>query len=182
MSTHPECSSVREFPAEISHCNGADVEPYAVRAREPVSGIGNILGDREREEGVGGREKDGETRSGGARESGEGRREGGREKCRVHATGRARSDDGRLPFPLHGNPARTHSDGGDPGRGTRTPTRAAATSLRSAQLRLGATRRRRAPYPACVTHDIRRVLFTFASGQGAVGPWRLPSARRVFRG
>lgn len=87
INTHPGCSSVRGSPAEISHCNGANVEPYAVRAREPVSGIGNILGDRAQ----GGREGETESRS----ERIERRKTGRRERCRVHATGRARSDGRR---------------------------------------------------------------------------------------
>ena len=70
------------------------------RTREPVSGIGNILGDQACE-----RERNGVTKQARERErererernSGEGRREGERERerRRIHATGRARSDGRR---------------------------------------------------------------------------------------
>lgn len=107
------------------------------RTREPVSGIGNILGDQACE-----RERDDSTEraSERARERERlGRRKTGRRDAtctRNGASPERRSPTVGLPFPLHGNPARTPlCIAADPGRGTRTPHQhaRAATSLRSAQ-------------------------------------------------
>lgn len=117
----------------------------------------------------GGREGETESRSEGERVERRktGWREREREGRRVHTQRGepgATVDDGRsgLPFPLHGNPARTHS-AANPGRGTpHTDTRGYDdnfTSLSSARLQLrlrpGHELRGRAADPARVTHDIR---------------------------